>query len=208
MAYSSSDLASTGELGGVLLQLENLTQLRLAWQMDITVRAALGLMTQLRELYLQRVSDAEVTPVEAVTSVISLPPNLTRLEMNLRQVLDKNHAPDLATLAVLQHLQLVNIKMLALSLLSSMQQLTHLHVCMDSERLREAGMAALLDVLPRLQELQHLELKSAKAQHLLCRCSSVRPWCHVAGSPACSCSVCSFRQHVAVACLACACCHT
>uniref|UniRef100_A0A383VEX2 Uncharacterized protein n=1 Tax=Tetradesmus obliquus TaxID=3088 RepID=A0A383VEX2_TETOB len=152
------DFAGPGELGGVLLQLECLTQLRLAWQMDITVRAAFGLMTQLRELKLQRRPPGEAASADAVTSAISLPPNLTRLEIDLWQALDRNHAPDLAALTALQHLQLVNIKTLDPGLLSSLQQLTHLHVAMRRKQLRKAGMTALLDVLPCLQKLQHLDL--------------------------------------------------
>lgn len=159
LALDGKDIASPDELGSVLLQLTCLAQLRLAWEMDLTVRAALGLMTQLRELVLQRRPEAEFAPArDAAASPISFPASLTRLEIDLWQPLDHNHARCLAKLTSLRHLRLVGISALEPDLLSGMWQLTQLHICMAGELFGDAGMAALLGVLPRLQELRHLEL--------------------------------------------------
>jgi hypothetical protein len=80
VACNNSDIASPAGLGSVQLQLESLTQLHLAWEMDITLRAVLGLMTQLRQLKLQRRPGAEHMPAAGITSAISLPSELTSLD--------------------------------------------------------------------------------------------------------------------------------
>uniref|UniRef100_A0A383VFH5 F-box domain-containing protein n=1 Tax=Tetradesmus obliquus TaxID=3088 RepID=A0A383VFH5_TETOB len=169
LALDGRDIASPAELGGVLLQLTCLTQLRLAWEMDLTVRAALGLMTQLQELVLQRRPEAEFAPArDAAASPISFPASLTRLEVDLWQPLDHSHAACLAKLTSLRHLRL-ELRHLELAVSSGPAPAALWHQCdalvfpsrLTSLQLHDDASAEQLAQLSGLKRLTLLGLPSS-----------------------------------------------
>jgi hypothetical protein len=81
------------------------------------------------------------------------------VELQLRMDVNSSSIPDLASLAALQHLQLVNCYTVDASLLASLGQLKYLSICpAQSDKFTDTHLAALLGVLPQLQHLQHLHV--------------------------------------------------
>lgn len=160
---ASERLAAAAELGEVLPRLTSLTQLRLEWQVDKNIRQALGLLTRLRELQLKQFhdndndSDSGLAP--EAPDCLCLPHSLTHLDVQLVQQFSNSSTPDFPALTALQHLQLQDATWLNTSMLSDMTRLTHLDVSMRGDNFSGACMGALLDLLPGMQRLQHLQLE-------------------------------------------------
>uniref|UniRef100_A0A383VFP8 Uncharacterized protein n=1 Tax=Tetradesmus obliquus TaxID=3088 RepID=A0A383VFP8_TETOB len=178
---------SQSGLGGALPALSHLTRLRLEWQIDSTIKLALGMLTQLQELRLHACGEGFFEAADA-DSRLNLPHSLTHLDVKLSQDYDEICAPDLASLTALQHLQLQDAEGLDVGMMSGMARLTHLQLCMAPNTFDDACMMQLLDVLSDSQQLRHLQLEfcnddslqhSMVAEQLLRQCSALTASSHL-----------------------------
>uniref|UniRef100_A0A383VDH4 F-box domain-containing protein n=1 Tax=Tetradesmus obliquus TaxID=3088 RepID=A0A383VDH4_TETOB len=159
---SKTIAGSESKLGHALTALSRLTRLRLQWEIDNTIKLALGTLTRLQELRLHACGAAAASQ----RSRLNLPHTLKHLDVNIPQWFNDDSTPDLASLTGLRHLQLQDAKWLNTGMMYGMSQLTHLHLCMACDGLNASCMPPLLDVLSVNQQLRHLQLEVGNADNL------------------------------------------
>jgi hypothetical protein len=163
--FVDPQLSHAGQLGDALRHLTSLTQLQLKWELyDNCLKDAIGSLSNLQYLRLgsvQHWSSQERRTVDerAADGPLRLLLELTRLELQLPMAVNSSSIPDLPALTSLQHLQLFHNAQIEPSLLSNLTLLTHLEIVMVDDKFNNTHMAALLDVLPKLQQLQHLHIQ-------------------------------------------------
>jgi hypothetical protein len=151
------DPANTLALTGALPQLTTLTQLHLEWHISNALNAAVGQLTKLQELRLcQRERRYNQFPDDQGAPQLNLPSSLTHLEVELPHSFCALYTPSLSSVTALQHLQLKHIIKLDPTMMKHMTRLTHLELHVRG--MSSQSLSQLLDVVPAMQQLQHLQL--------------------------------------------------
>jgi hypothetical protein len=153
---ANEETASTVALTGALPQLTTLTKLHLQWKMSKALKAAVGQLAKLQELRLYQQYNEAGDP-RSEGDQLNLPNSLTHLEVQLPHSFSRTHTPSLSGCTALQHLQLQDITELDPTMMKHMTRLTHLEL--DVQRMSHSNVSHLLDAMPAMQQLKHLQLE-------------------------------------------------